>query len=186
MKLIQFLKSVSERISTVANAAGTLTVLALVAVVNYDVVARGVFNRPFMGAVEVVQLPMVLIVFLQLPDVVRVNRLTRSDGFLTIAAKRWPRVGQLMHNLIDCVAAVFMLLVAIAIWPEFTDMLESRDYFGVPGVFTAPWWPIKLVIFFSAALCVLMFVLKVAVRLTDRPSAAPSAAPSSTLPDHRE
>ena len=53
-----------------------------------------------------------------------------------------------------------MLLVAIAIWPEFVDMLETRDFFGVPGVFTAPWWPIKLVIFISAALCSAMFLLK--------------------------
>ena len=53
-----------------------------------------------------------------------------------------------------------MLLIAIAIWPEFLDMLETRDYFGVPGVFTAPWWPIKLVIFLSASLCCLLFALK--------------------------
>ena len=59
----------------------TLVVLALVLVVNYDMGARNLFNAPFNGAVEVVQFSMVLIVFLQLPDVVRVNRLTRSDGF---------------------------------------------------------------------------------------------------------
>ena len=59
-----------------ANAVGTLVVLALVCVVNYDVIARGLFNSPFLGAVEVVQFSMVLIVFLQLPDVMRVGRLT--------------------------------------------------------------------------------------------------------------
>ena len=46
-----------------ANAAGTFVVIALIAVVNYDIVARNVFNRPFLGAVEVVQFSMVLIVF---------------------------------------------------------------------------------------------------------------------------
>lgn len=147
----------------IANAAGTLVVLALVAVVNYDVVARGVFNVPFMGAVEVVQFSMVLIVFLQLPDVIRVNRLTRSDGFLVLAAKRLPRFSTALGQMINLLAAVFMLLVAIAIWPEFVDMFETRDFFGVPGVFTAPWWPIKLVIFLSAALCSLMFLLKALV-----------------------
>ena len=64
----------------VANAIGTLMVLALVLVVTFDVIARGVFNAPFRGAVEVVQFTMVFIVFAQLPDVVRVGRLTRSDG----------------------------------------------------------------------------------------------------------
>ena len=150
----------TDRVATFANVIGTLVVLALVAVVNYDVVARGVFNVPFMGAVEVVQFSMVLIVFLQLPDVIRVNRLTRSDGFLVFAGKRWPRAIRILDQLINLLAAIFMLLVAIAIWPEFLEMLETRDFFGVPGVFTAPWWPIKLVIFLSAALCSLMFLLK--------------------------
>jgi len=135
-----------------ANAAGTLMVLALVVVVNYDVVARGMFNAPFHGAVELVQFSMVFIVFLQLPDVTRVNRLTRSDGFLTVAGNKWPRV-----------------------WPEFVEMFETKDYFGVPGVFTAPWWPIKLVIFLSACLCCLLFLLKLFVpSLYARKPTAPS------------
>jgi len=103
---------------------------------------------------------MVLIVFLQLPDVVRVNRLTRSDGFLALAGNRWPGLFVWLDKFINLVSCIFMLLVAIAIWPEFLDMLETRDFFGVPGVFTAPWWPIKLVIFLSASLCSLLFALK--------------------------
>lgn len=144
-----------------ANAIGTLVVLALVGVVNFDVVARGVFNAPFLGAVEVVQFSMVLIVFLQLPDVVRVSRLTRSDGFLGVIETRRPALAAWIRRVIDTVSGIFMALVAVAIWPEFTDMWETQDYFGVPGVFTAPWWPIKLTIFLSAALCVLIFALKV-------------------------
>ena len=84
------LSVLSDRIAIAANAIGTLVVLALVAVVNFDVVARGVFNAPFLGAVEVVQFSMVLIVFLQLPDVIRVGRLTRSDGFLQLLDRARP------------------------------------------------------------------------------------------------
>lgn len=157
---IQKIAQLAERIAIVANAMGTLVVLALVAVVNYDVVARGVYHKPFHGAVELVQFSMVLIVFLQLPDVVRVNRLTRSDGFLSIAGSRWPRVSTVIDRIINCIACVFMLLIAIAMWPEFLEMWESQDFFGVPGIFTAPWWPIKLVIFLSASLCCLLFALK--------------------------
>ena len=162
------LHALTDRIAIIANAVGTLVVLALVAVVNFDVVARGVFNAPFLGAVEVVQFSMVLIVFLQLPDVVRVNRLTRSDGFLVVIGKRYPRLTSLITHAIETVSAIFMALIAIAIWPEFTEMWHTKDYFGVPGVFTAPWWPVKLVIFLSAALCSLIFVLKV-LRPAHRP-----------------
>ena len=144
-----------------ANAAGTFVVIALIAVVNYDIVARGVFNKPFLGAVEVVQFSMVLIVFLQLPDVIRVGRLTRSDGFLGLITRRRPPVGRFTSRVIDAVSAVFMVIVAVAIWPEFVEMWETKDFFGVPGVFTAPWWPVKLVIFLSACLCALHFALHV-------------------------
>ena len=45
------LSKASNAVAMTANIAGTLVVLALVAVVNYDVVARGFFNKPFLGAV---------------------------------------------------------------------------------------------------------------------------------------
>lgn len=184
-KPLQIFATTAERIAIFANAAGTLVVLALVMVVNYDVVARG-FGKPFHGAVELVQFSMVLIVFLQLPDVARVNRLTRSDGFLTIAGARWPRVSAFIDKAINLVACVFMLLVAIAIWPEFVDMFETKDYFGVPGVFTAPWWPIKLVIFLSASLCCVLFVLKLfvpSVYIKPVNSNKPSSSSPSSLPE---
>ncbi|EFL87723.1 hypothetical protein [Ahrensia sp. R2A130] len=69
-------------IAIVANAIGTAVIFVLVGIMNVDVIARGVFNSPLRGVVEVVIFSLVLIVFLQLPDVVRSNRLTRSDGFL--------------------------------------------------------------------------------------------------------
>lgn len=165
-----------------ANAMGTLVVLALVAVVNYDAIARGAFDKPFMGAVEVVQFSMVLIVFLQLPDVVRVNRLTRSDGFLLVVGNRFPRISRLIGRLINSIGCVFMLLVAIAIWPEFLDMLETRDFFGVPGVFTAPWWPIKLTIFISASLCSLLFAIKV-ITGQDKPESLQQSNVDKSLRD---
>ncbi|WP_163847683.1 TRAP transporter small permease subunit [Pseudooceanicola aestuarii] len=151
-------------IAIAANAAGTLVVIALIAVVNYDILARSLFNRPFLGAVEVVQFAMVLIVFLQLPDVIRVGRLTRSDGFLGFVRHSRPRAWKGLAGAIDLTGAIFMALVAWTMWPEFLAMWESRDYFGVQGVFTAPWWPIKLVIFASACLCMVHFLLHIFTR----------------------
>ncbi|MGI9488301.1 MAG: TRAP transporter small permease [Geminicoccaceae bacterium] len=148
-------------IAMAANVCGTLVVLALVVIVNIDVVARGVFSAPFRGSVEVVQFSMVLIVFLQLPDVVRVDRLTRSDGLLTMMAGRWPAAARWLNRVINVISAVLMALIAYAIWPEFVDAWETGDYFGTPGVFTAPWWPVKLAIFFSAVLCCLIWAGKV-------------------------
>lgn len=155
------LARIASGIATAANAAGTFVVVALIAIVNYDIIARGLFNKPFLGAVEVVQFSLVLIVFLQLPDVIRVGRLTRSDGFLGLMRRRKPALGSMMGRVIDFAGGLFMALVAIAIWPEFVEMWESKDYFGVPGVFTAPWWPVKLTIFLSACLCTVHFMLHI-------------------------
>lgn len=142
--------------------------------------ARSLFHAPFLGAVEVVQFSVVLIVFLQLPDVVRVNRLTRSDGFLVVIGKRYPRLTAALTHVIETVSAVFMALIAVAIWPEFVEMWHTQDYFGVPGVFTAPWWPVKLVIHASATLCAVIFALKVL-----RPAHKPDLIRAPELEDHQ-
>lgn len=143
-----------------ANVAGTLVVLGLVIIVNYDVVARGVFNAPFRGAYEVVQFSMVLIVFLQLPDVCRVNRLTRSDGLMLMLGNRAPGLSGMLRRAVNALSFAIMALIAYAVWPEFLDEWESGDYFGVPGIFTAPYWPLKLTITLSAALCAIIFLMK--------------------------
>jgi TRAP-type C4-dicarboxylate transport system permease small subunit len=150
-----------DRIAMAANVCGTLVVLALVVIVNIDVIARGVFSAPFRGSVEVVQFSMVLIVFLQLPDVVRVDRLTRSDGLLTMMGNRRPVAARWLSKIINAVSAMLMALIAYAIWPEFVEAWETGDFFGTPGIFTAPWWPVKLAIFFSAVLCCLIWLCKV-------------------------
>ena len=161
---MRFLTLTADRIflalsglSRIVNAIGTLVVLGLVLVVNIDVVARGVFNAPFRGTVELVQFSIVLIVFLQLPDVVRSGKLTRSDGLLLALGSSKPRLTRTIRRLINATSAVLMLLVAITIWPEFVEAWQTNDFFGTPGIFTAPWWPVRLVIFLSAVLCFLIW-----------------------------
>jgi TRAP-type C4-dicarboxylate transport system permease small subunit len=162
------LSGVANSLAIAANVAGTLSVLALVVILNVDVVARGVFNAPLKGTYEIVQLSVVFIVFLQLADVVRVDRLTRSDGFLNLLHGRRPRLTANLRRIINAISAIFMGLIAYIMFPEFLHMWDTQDYFGVPGVFTAPWWPIKLVIASGCALSCLIFVLKV-ITAQDRP-----------------
>lgn len=186
-QLIRRAHSVFNRIAAGANAVGTLVVFALVAVMNVDVVARGVFNAPFRGVVEVVIFSMILIVFLQLPDVVRVDRLTRSDGFLAVIGEKRPDIARLLARIIDMIACVFMGMIAWTMWPEFLEAFGSCyyltppdfgpepsgnfwqdindanarcDYFGTPGILKAPWWPAKLAIVFGVGLCSLLFAFK--------------------------
>ena len=175
-------------IATLANTIGTLVIFGLVGIMNVDVIARGLFHAPLKGVVEVVIFSLVLIVFLQLPDVVRHNRLTRSDGFLGLMDGKYPQFANILSRTIDLAACVFMALIAWTMWPEFTESFESChffsqpefgpaptgnflvdlsdafarcEYFGTPGIFTAPWWPAKLAIVFSVTTCAIIFAFKV-------------------------
>lgn len=162
------LTRVAHTIAMAANVAGTLTVLALVVILNVDVIARGFFNSPLKGTYEIVQLSVVLIVFLQLADVVRVDRLTRSDGFLNLLHNKRPGLTAGLRRIINAISAIFMFLIAYIMFPEFIKMWNTQDFFGIPGVFTVPWWPVKLVIASGSALACLIFVLKV-ITAQDRP-----------------
>ncbi len=173
------LAGVANAIAIAANALGTLVVLALVVVLNVDVIARSVFSAPLKGSYEIVQFSVVLIVFLQLADVVRVDRLTRSDGFLNLIKNRAPGVTATLRRIINALSAIFMGLVAYITIPEFLHMWQTQDYFGVPGLFTLPWWPVKLVISFGTALACLIFTIKV-ITAVDRPAGL--AASSSSEP----
>ena len=174
-------------VATIANALGTAVIFLLVSAMSADVVARNFFNAPLLGVVEVVIFSLILIVFLQLPDVVRHNRLTRSDGFLVLAGHKYPKVAFVLGRSIDLIAAIFMMLITWTMWPEFIESIETChfitppefgppptgdiladlriafarcEYFGTPGVFTAPWWPAKMAIVFSTALCSVILLFK--------------------------
>jgi TRAP-type C4-dicarboxylate transport system permease small subunit len=152
---------IANTLAIASNALGTLVVLALVVILNVDVIARGVFSAPIKGTYEMVQFSVVLIVFLQLADVVRVDRLTRSDGFLNVVHQRRPGVAANIRRIINAISAIFMGLIAYITFPEFLHMWDTQDYFGVPGLFTLPWWPVKLGITLGTGLSCLIFALKV-------------------------
>ena len=190
LRVARGLTGLAKALAIGANAIGTLTVLVLVIVMNIDVVARGVFHSPFLGVVEIVIFSMILIVFLQLPDVVRVNRLTRSDGFLILIRDSHPRIADAFYRVIDALACVLMGLVAYATYPALVEAFETCHYFSQPefgpaptgefwtdlvaatqrchyfgtlGVFTIPWWPANAAITASAGLCSVIFFFKVVI-----------------------
>ena len=174
--------------ASIANTVGTIVIFLLIATMNADVIARGIFHSPLNGVVEVVIYSLILIVFMQLPDVVRHNRLTRSDGFLAFLAGGSPKSAAILSRLIDLSGCIFMGLIAWTMWPELSESIETChfitppefgpaptgniiidlsaafgrcEYFGTPGIFTAPWWPAKLAILFSTSMCCIIFLFKV-------------------------
>ena len=192
--ILRKIEKVVVRIAILANVSGAFVLLALVAIMNVDVVSRNLFNAPFRGVVEIVIFSLALIVFLQLPDVVRTGRLTRSDGFLGLLRVTRPRAGHALTRVLDAIACVFMGLIVWTVWPEFTEAFDSChfftppefgtpptgafwtdfktalgrcDYFGTPGILTAPWWPVRLAIAFGCAWAAILFFFKTVLGDTD-------------------
>ena len=139
------------------NCVGTLIIFGLMAMINWDVWQREIFNAPIHGVSEMIELLIVAIVFLQLGDATRSGRLTRSDGLFNFVLARRPGIGRCMGAVFDLLGAVFMGLIVYGTWPIFIEAYEKDLYTGNIGMFTAPTWPVKLIIVIGSVVVLAQF-----------------------------
>ena len=140
------------------NTIGSLWIFALMVMIDVDAFSRTFFLHPFHGVLELVELSIVGIVFLQLGDATRQGRLTRSDGFFNIVGARKPIAHRAMGALFDLLGALFLAIVLIGAVPEMIDAWVLDYYVGDEGVFTAPEWPIKVIIVLGCFVTLLQFL----------------------------
>ena len=69
-----------EGLAAVMAAIGTAWILVIMAEICADIIGRAGFNRPILGVPEFLQFSIVGIVFLQLPQTLRIGGLTRRLG----------------------------------------------------------------------------------------------------------
>ena len=148
------------------NSIGSIWIFLLTLLINADAFGRKLFHSPIDGVNEIVELSIVGIVFLQLGDATRKGRLPRSDGLFNIIGRRWPNFGRFHGALFDLLGAVFMGLILYGSVPLFIEAYQSDFYVGVEGLFTAPVWPIKLIIVVGCAVTLLQFLVFVQRNLT--------------------
>ncbi len=140
------------------NNVGTVLIFALVVMINLDVFSRFLFNAPIDGVTELVELSIVAIVFLQLPDAIRAGRLTRSDGLYCRIQKSHPRLGSAMGAFFDLAGAVFFITIIMGSVPRFVDAWERSYFAGNKGIFVVPVWPVRLILVIGAMTVVLVFL----------------------------
>lgn len=143
--------------------AGTAIVIAILLVINTDIVGRELFNHPLRGATEMVSIGIVAVVFLSLPHTILAGRMVRVDLFLSWLAERMPRLAAGLSVLFDLIGAVLMLLLTWALAPEVLSAWELDDYVGSLGDFTVPIWPVRALQCLSAGVTVAVF-LALAIR----------------------
>lgn len=157
---------VLDWVTLAANVVGSCLIVGLVALITADVVGRNAFGAPVAGVPEIVSLSIVAIVFLQAPQALRAGRLTRSDGVIDALKARVPRVAKGLETLFDLVGFAVLGAILYAHWPIMMRAWDKGDFVGAVGNFTAPTWPVKVMLAIGAALLALQFLARILRRLT--------------------
>jgi TRAP-type C4-dicarboxylate transport system permease small subunit len=158
------------------NALGSVWIFCVMILVNCDAFGRTLFNHPIEGVIEIIEISVVGIVFLQLADATRCGRLTRSDGLLNIALGRVQPVGRIMGALWEFMSILFM---GIVLWGSIillTGSIKNNEYVGADGVFTFPEWPVKAVIVVGCAATFMQFCVFAVRYIRERPNSTQDVA----------
>ncbi len=148
-----------QRVVQALNALGTLWIVALMLLINTDVLGRNLFNAPVRGVTELVSLSIVGIVFLQLADTLHSGRITRADVLLQGVQRTRPVLAALLHAFFHLIGALLMATILWAAWPTLWESIQMREYVGAIGDFTAPVWPVRVVMLVGLAATLITFLL---------------------------
>ncbi len=148
-----------HRVTGVMNALGTLWILALMVLINADVLGRNLLSAPVRGVPELVALSIVGIVFLQLADTLRVGRFTRADVLLDQLAASSPRLHDALHATYHLIGAALLGVILWASWRPLVEAVRIREYVGAVGDFQAPVWPIRLITLLGLAVTALCYLM---------------------------
>lgn len=141
------------------NAIGSILIILMMALICSDVLARNLMNSAVPGVVELTELGIVSIVFLQISDALRSGKLMRSDGLLKIIQRRLLKVGFIANCLMDATGAVLFYFIANSGFGRFHEAWAEGYYIGNLGAFTAPTWPMELSVALGSALIAILFLV---------------------------
>ena len=141
------------------NALGGVWIAALMLMINGDVFAREALTAPIRGVSELVALSIVGIVFLQIAHTLWSGRITRSDSLLDRLTRARPAAGHGLDALFHLAGAAVMAVLCWASLPYFSRALEEGEYVGALGDFTAPTWPIRLIILIGSGAAGVTFLV---------------------------
>ena len=140
-------------------ALGTGWILLLMVLICADVLGRWAFNAPILGVPEMVQFSIVGIVFLQLPQTLRVGGLTRADVLFARVAAGAPRVAGSLQLAYDLIGAALFAIILVATWPLAEQAFAGREFYGSTGVVQIPTGPLKVILIVGCAAMVVQFCL---------------------------
>lgn len=154
-------------INRVVAGVGTALILGQMALICSDIFGRAALNHPVPGVFEVIELTIVAIVFLQLPNAVQTNGFIRSDALFASVSRRRPRLAQGMETVYCSIGALVLFAIAWGMWDQLDRAITRNLFTGNPGIYTAPIWPAYACVVTGAALGALNYLLRIFVILRD-------------------
>lgn len=133
-------------LASLMNSLGTCWIFVLLILINIDIVGRTLFNAPLRGVTEIVGMTIVACVYLQLAHTIDVGRLTRSDIILGRLEKTHTKIKLALECCYNAVGAFILAILFFYSIPLFIEAWNIGEYEGAEGDFTAPVWPVKLII----------------------------------------
>jgi TRAP-type mannitol/chloroaromatic compound transport system permease small subunit len=102
--------------------------------------------------------------------------MTRADFLIEPLVRKSPAMGRLIEAAFSVLGAVILALIAYASFPELRDALRGTQFFGVPGVFTIPTWPFRMIIFVGSIMAAITYMAMAVdeLRLSRQPAGARS------------
>ena len=141
------------------NAVGSILIMVVMLLICADVLGRNLLGKPIHGVSELVAMSIVAIVFLQLASTLRAGRMSRAELFIDTFAVKHPRAASVLQFTFDVMGVFVFVVIVTATWPIFERAWSGNEFIGVQGVFTAPTWPVKLIVLVGAALTGLQYLL---------------------------
>jgi TRAP-type mannitol/chloroaromatic compound transport system permease small subunit len=141
------------------NGLGSAIIIAIMVLVCADVVGRGLLNQPIDGVAELVALSIIAVLFLQLASTLRHGRMTRADLFIDGFRRRHPLPGGILEALFSLSGIAVCVIIVWASWPRFVASWTGNEFIGIQGQFTAPTWPVRVIVIIGAGLAAVQYAL---------------------------
>lgn len=148
---------VLDGFTSILNAGGTLLIVAVMLIINSDVLSRSLLGKPVSGVPELVSMSIVAIVFLQIAHTLRSGGLTRAE----VLIERLPRRVQAGLEAVYCLVGVGLCAVLFhGLLPIFLRAWSRNTFVGNIGDFSAPIWPVRLIMLVGVVTLGLQFLLR--------------------------
>ncbi|OWU84915.1 hypothetical protein ATO6_11440 [Oceanicola sp. 22II-s10i] len=148
-----------NRVALALAVVGGLGTMGIMALINADVVGRGVFGSPIPATAEIVSAAIVAIVFLQLPQATAAGRNVRSDMLLTRLRARSPAAGDWLDVFHHLVGTIMLAILMRYVGPEIFESIEGHETVGLYGIWTMPKWPFVTCVLIGCALTLVSYAM---------------------------